>query len=187
MNEWAGAFADGLVTLDEELEVAFEAHLRESAPLVFRVAYGVLRHRQDAEDVAQEAFARAYRKIGQLRDRDRFRAWLVKMTWRLAIDRWRAERRRISREESALTLAPSRTADEAAEAHERARLLWLAIDGLPEKLRVVVVLAAIEEHDTREVARLLEVPEGTVKSRLFKARKRLAEALRCLAKDPATR
>ena len=187
MNEWAGAFADGLVTLDEELEALFEAHLRDSSPLVFRVAYGVLRQRQDAEEVAQEAFARAYRKIAQLRDRDRFRAWLVRMTWRLAIDRWRAERRRIIREESALTLAAPRTTEEDAEAHERARLLWRAIDGLPEKLRVVVVLAAIEEHDTREVARLLEVPEGTVKSRLFKARKRLAEALRCLRTDPATR
>jgi RNA polymerase sigma-70 factor (ECF subfamily) len=187
MNEWAGAFVDGLVTVDEELEALFEAHLRDSSPLVFRVAYGVLRHRQDAEDVAQEAFARAYRKIGQLRDRDRFRAWLVRMTWRVAIDRWRAERRRILREESALTLAASRTTEEDAEAHERALLLWRAIDGLPEKLRVVVVLAAIEEHDAREVARLLEVPEGTVKSRLFKARKRLAEALRCLRKDPATR
>jgi RNA polymerase sigma-70 factor (ECF subfamily) len=187
MNEWAGAFADGLVTVDEELEAAFEAHLRDSSPLVFRVAYGVLRHRQDAEDVAQEAFARAYRKIAQLRDRDRFRAWLVRMAWRLAIDRWRAERRRIIREQSALTVADSRTTEEDAEAHQRARLLWRAIDGLPEKLRVVIVLAAIEEHDTREVARLLEVPEGTVKSRLFKARKRLAEALRCLRKDPATR
>ena len=187
MNEWAGAFADGLVTLDEELEAAFEAHLRDSSPLVFRVAYGVLRHRQDAEDVAQEAFARAYRKIGQLRDRDRFRAWLVRMTWRLAIDRWRAERRRVSREESALILAAHRTTDEDAGANERALLLWRAIDGLPEKLRVVVVLAAIKEHDTREVARLLEVPEGTVKSRLFKARKRLAEVLRCLRKDPAAR
>jgi RNA polymerase sigma-70 factor (ECF subfamily) len=187
MNEWAGAFAEGLVKPDEELDAAFEVHLRDSSPLVFRVAYGVLRHRQDAEDVAQEAFARAYRKLGQLRDRDRFRAWLVRMTWRLAIDRWRAERRRAGREEAVLILPAPRTTDEDAEANERALLLWRAIDGLPEKLRVVVVLAAIEEHDTREVARLLEVPEGTVKSRLFTARKRLAEVLRCLRKDPAAR
>ena len=62
--------------------------------------YGVLRHRQDAEDVAQEAFAKAYRSFNQLRDRDRFRAWLVRMTWRLAIDRWRSDRRRSAREQS---------------------------------------------------------------------------------------
>src|SRR5712692_4169843 len=68
------------------------------AALAFRVAYSVLRHRQDAEDVAQDAFAKAYRNFRQLRDRDRFRAWLVRMTWRLAIDHQRADRRRISRE-----------------------------------------------------------------------------------------
>jgi RNA polymerase sigma-70 factor (ECF subfamily) len=51
---------------------------------------------------------------------------------------------------------------------------------MPAKLRIAIVLAAIEEHDVREVARLLGVPEGTVKSRLFLARKALAEKLRCL-------
>jgi RNA polymerase sigma-70 factor (ECF subfamily) len=63
---------------------------------------------------------------------------------------------------------------------ERATHVWRAIDGLPEKLRVVIVLCAIEGHDIREVSRLLEIPEGTVKSRLFLARKALSESLRCL-------
>jgi len=56
-------------------------------------------------------------------------------------------------------------------------MLWNAIDGLSEKLRVVVVLAGIEGHDIREVAALLELPEGTVKSRLFLARQQLKDAL----------
>ena len=93
MNDLAGGIAGAFVTLDEDLEREFEDRLRESSTLAFRVAYGVLRHRQDAEDVAQEAFAKAYRSFGQLRDRERFRAWLVRMTWRLAIDRWRSDRR----------------------------------------------------------------------------------------------
>ena len=63
-------------------------------------------------------------------------------------------------------------------ASERAARLWRAIDALPEKLRVVVVLSGIEEHDLREVARLLGLPEGTVKSRMFLARQRLKEQLR---------
>ena len=62
-----------------------------------------------------------------------------------------------------------------------------AVDALPEKLRIVTVLAAIEEHDVASVARLLELPEGTVKSRLYLARKSLAEKLRCLVSDTATR
>jgi RNA polymerase sigma-70 factor, ECF subfamily len=182
MNEWAGGYPGALVSLDEALEREFEARLRESTTLAFRVAYGVLRHRQDAEDVAQEAFAKAYRSFRQLRDRERFRAWLVRMTWRLAIDRWRANRRRTAREQSVeLPLAAS--TEQEAVARERAVHLWHAIDALPEKLRVVTVLAAIEGHDIREVAQLLKLPEGTVKSRLFLARKGLAESLRCLASD----
>src|SRR3954451_21159336 len=98
MNDWAGGLTGAFVTLDEDLEREFEDRLRESTTLAFRVAYGVLRHREDAEDVAQEAFARAYRSFRQLRDRNRFRAWLVRMTWRLAIDRRRSDQRRAARE-----------------------------------------------------------------------------------------
>jgi RNA polymerase sigma-70 factor (ECF subfamily) len=180
MNDWAGGYTGALVTLDEDLEREFEDRLRESTTLAFRVAYGVLRHRQDAEDVAQEAFAKAYRSFHQLRDRDRFRAWLMRMTWRLAIDRWRSDRRRTVREQAVeLDNAPS--TEEVAVSRQRAERLWRAIDGLPEKLRVVVVLGAIEGHDIRAMARLLDLPEGTVKSRLYLARKGLAESLRCLA------
>jgi len=180
MNDWAGGYTGAFVTLDEGLEREFEDRLRESATLAFRVAYGVLRHRQDAEDVAQEAFAKAYRTFNQLRDRDRFRAWLMRMTWRLAIDRWRSERRRSVREQTVeSTDAPS--TEQVAVSRERAELLWQAIDALPEKLRIVVVLGAIEGHDIRAMARLLDLPEGTVKSRLYLARKGLAESLRCLA------
>jgi RNA polymerase sigma-70 factor (ECF subfamily) len=61
---------------------------------------------------------------------------------------------------------------------ERSARLWDAIDALPEKLRIVTVLAGIEEHDIREVGLLLDLPEGTVKSRLFLARQRLRELLK---------
>ncbi|MEP6914445.1 MAG: RNA polymerase sigma factor [Acidobacteriota bacterium] len=180
MNERASGWFEGLVTADHDLEAEFEMRLRESSTLAFRVAYGVLRHRQDAEDIAQEAFAKAYQRFRQLRDRDRFRAWLVRMTWRLAVDRWRAEGRRATREQAAALPAALDTPAAEVEARDRAARLWSAIDALPEKLRVVIVLAAIEGHDLREVAALLGIPEGTVKSRLFLARKGLAESLQCL-------
>jgi len=163
------------VSVDQDLEHEFEARLLESSTLAFRVAFGLLRHREDAEDVAQEAFAKAYRSFRQLRDRDRFRAWLVRMTWRLALDRKRSDRRRLARED-VVAVNPT-TAIDSTDAHERSTLLWNAIDALSEKLRVVVVLAGIEGHDIREVAALLELPEGTVKSRLFLARQQLKDAL----------
>ena len=68
-------------------------------------------------------------------------------------------------------------AEEVAATNEFRRRLWREIDGLPERLRIVLVLSAIEGHDLREVAALARLPEGTVKSRLHLARKRLAERL----------
>jgi RNA polymerase sigma-70 factor (ECF subfamily) len=169
------------VSVDQNLEHEFEARLLESSTLAFRVAFSVLRHREDAEDVAQEAFAKAYRSFRQLRDRDRFKAWLVRMTWRMALDRKRSDRRRAAREE-VVAVNPTTVVD-STDAHERSALLWNAIDSLSEKLRVVVVLAGIEGHDIREVAALLELPEGTVKSRLFLARQQLKGALSWMVED----
>jgi RNA polymerase sigma-70 factor (ECF subfamily) len=161
----------------EALEREFEARLVESSTLAFRVAFSVLRHQQDAEDVAQEAFARAYRLFQQLRDRTRFRAWLVRMTFRLALDRRRADRRRQAREQDATSAAvDTRTAADLVISRERASRLWAAIDALPEKLRFALVLA-VQGHEIREVAQLLGIAEGTVKSRLFLARKKLKELL----------
>lgn len=187
MHESASRHLGTLVTLDASLEREFEERLQESTDLAVRVAYSVVRHRQDAEEVAQEAFARAYARFSQLRDRTRFRAWLVRMTWRLAIDRWRSDRRRQAREEAAYVPPPGVTAEDVAAGNERSARLWQAIDSLPDKLRIVIVLAAIQGHDVREVAGLLGLPEGTVKSRLFLARKDLAQRLQCLVPGTSTR
>jgi RNA polymerase sigma-70 factor (ECF subfamily) len=168
--------------MHDDVEADLADRLADSSRLAFRVAYGVLRHREDAEEVAQEAFARAYTRRHTLRDRERFRAWLVRITWRLAIDRRRADRRRTRREQAVMPPdAPG--AEQLAAQQQMQERLWHAVDALPENLRAVVVLSAIEGHDIRAVASLLDVPEGTVKSRLFTARKRLAESLRCLVHD----
>ncbi len=185
MHERADRLAGNFVTVDDDLAREFEARLVESSTLAFRVAYGVLRQREDAEDVAQEAFAKAYRSFRQLRERDRFRQWLVRMTWRLAIDRLRSNRRRLTRESSEAGLQTRElvTASDSMIVSERAEQLWRAIDALPEKLRLVIVLAGIQGHDIREVATLLDVPDGTVKSRLFLARKQLREQLSWMATE----
>ena len=153
MHELADTLAAGLVTVEDDLAREFETRLADSSTLAFRVAYSIVRQKQDAEDVAQDAFARAYRRFDQLRDRERFRAWLVRMTWRLAIDFKRAQRRRTSREDSAARLVPSATRGEPdAIERDRSARLWQAIDVLPDRLRIVVVLAAIEGHTVHDVA-----------------------------------
>jgi RNA polymerase sigma-70 factor, ECF subfamily len=161
-------------------ERATEERLRDSSSLAFRVAYGVLRNRADAEDVAQEALVRALTRIESLRDRERFRAWLVRITWRAALDRRRADARRLRRDGAAAPTDAPRSVEEMAVSDEREMLVWRAVDALPEKLRLVTVLAAIDGHDTRAVAALIGVAEGTVKSRLHAARGRLEESLRWL-------
>jgi RNA polymerase sigma-70 factor (ECF subfamily) len=162
---------------DAEAERAFEQCLAESATLAFRVAYGVLRHRQDAEDVAQEAMVQAYRRFVTLRDRGRFRAWLVRIAWRTALNRRRHDGRRNVREQAALDIPPVPTVEDLAISRDFQEHLWREIDGLPDRLRRVLTLAAMEGFELAEVAELLELPEGTVKSRLHQARKVLTERL----------
>jgi RNA polymerase sigma-70 factor (ECF subfamily) len=181
MNElagrWPGAWvSDEPTGADARTAREREALLVEAAPLAFRVAFAVLRHRQDAEDVAQEALAQAWSRFHTLRDRDRLRAWLARIAWRRALDRRRGDRRR---EKYEAMLSPLRPDPEGTmAARERQEQVWAEVDRLPEKLRVVLVLAGILGHDMREVGRLLGLPEGTVKSRLFLARRALAEKLR---------
>ena len=179
MNELAGRLPGHLLSVETADEREFEARLADSAALAVRIAYGVLRNKPDAEDVAQEAFARAYRRFSALRDRERFRAWLVRMTFRIALDHRRSQRRRTMREDAVVAITPQAGDFEAdALAKERSERLWRAIDELPDRLRVVIVLAAIEGHGLKDVAALLGVAEGTIKSRMFEARQKLHEKLR---------
>ena len=162
----------------------FEERLAECGPLAYRVARGVLRNSADAEDVAQEALLRAYRRFDRLRDRNRFRAWLVRIAFRLALDRLRSGKRRELRD----TLwsqpehqPPAATAENLAASNEFQARLENALAELPEKLRMVLLLAAMKGHTIDEIAGMLGISTGTVKSRIFYARKQLAEKLRCYA------
>ena len=160
----------------------FEALLAECGPLAFRVARGVLHNDADAEDVAQEALLRAYRRFDGLRDTQRFSGWLVRIVFRLALDRARSAKRRALREtdwaQPARQVAPP-TAEDLAASSEFQAHFDCALEALPEKLRLVLLLAAMEGHSLDEVGAMLGLPIGTVKSRLFAGRKKLAEKLQC--------
>lgn len=182
--EWT-ARPDAIVSNESCAEREFADIAGESSTLAFRVAWSVLRDRADAEEIAQEALLRAHHHFRRLRERERFRAWLVRVTWRLALDRMRAARRRERRE----TEAGREAIAAAGRAKSREFYFALAeeIERLPRKLRKVMILAAVQGYDVREVARLLDIPEGTVKSRLFLARKRLMEKLEWVVEDTEAR
>jgi RNA polymerase sigma-70 factor (ECF subfamily) len=179
-KEWLRAAADAASRQE------FEALLPEAAPLAFRVARGVLRNSADAEDVAQEALLQAYRRWHRLRDRQRFRGWLVRIAFRLALDRTRSAKRREIRETLWSQSAHRASAEDIAASSEFQTHLEAALEELSEKYRIVLLLSAMEGHTLEEVAVLLNVPLGTVKSRLFFARKHLAEKLRCHVKTTKT-
>jgi RNA polymerase sigma-70 factor (ECF subfamily) len=162
----------------------FEERLAECGPLAYRVARGVLRNTADAEDVAQEALLRAYRQFDRLRDRNRFRSWLVRIAFRLALDRLRSGKRREVRDtlwSQPEQRRPAANAEDLAASNEFQAHLDNALAELPEKLRLVLLLAAMEGHTIDEIAGMLGISTGTVKSRIFYARRQLAEKLRCHA------
>lgn len=165
-------------TPDLELNREFEARLTDSSALAVRVAFSVLRNQADAEDVAQEAFAKAHRAFAQLRDRDKFRAWIVRMTWRMALDHMRSGQRRMTRDRAAVLAECGPTVEDTAIHDQQRERLWRAVDQLPERLRLVIVLSVMDGYSVKDVADLTGVAEGTVKSRLFDARALLKEALR---------
>lgn len=157
-------------------EADFATLLAENQRRVFQIALSVLADPADAEEVAQEAFLRAHRRLSSLRDPARFRAWVSRIAFRLALNRQRSRQRRLARETAWQAEQPTVAGASPADPIFLKRLR-AEIDRLPEKLRVVLLLAAVEEMDAPEVAAVLGLPVGTVRSRLHRARKRLLEVM----------
>ena len=177
MHAIADTLRGAAVTSERELPAEFEQQLPELTTLAFRVAYSVLRQQQDAEDVAQDVLTLAYQKFPSLRTRDRLRPWVVRVAWRRALDHRRGSRRRELREQAVSAVGPQATPAIAEMTQFRSEV-FAAVDALPTKLRMTLLLCALEGYDTPEAAALLQVPEGTVRSRLHLARRRLLEMLK---------
>jgi RNA polymerase sigma-70 factor (ECF subfamily) len=158
----------------------FGERIAENQRRVFQIAYSVLGNSADAEEVAQEAFLRAYQKFALLREAEKFRGWVNRIVFRLALNRQRSHRRRLTRDTAwQITEAPTMI-DGAKDAEQRVMLERMReqIELLPEKLRSVLQLSLAEEMEAADVGAVLGIPEGTVRSRLHSARKLLLEAMK---------
>ncbi len=151
---------------------------------VFRVAYAVLANAHDAEDAVQETFLKLYRNGGWQRVENE-RAFLARVVWRAAVERRRAASSPVAghttlvldSETAVDPLSPHRGPEELLmDANEHA-MIHAMIDALPEELRVPLVLSAFEELNSREIGRILSIPEGTVRTRLQRARRVLRQKL----------
>ena len=163
----------------DKQDSGFAARVAENQRRIFQIAYGVLRNSSDAEEVAQEAFLRAYRNFASLRDPEKFRAWVSRIAFRLALNRIRQHRRRADRDRAWQTASAKAAVDGAQSAEEYVLLerLWKEIAGLPEKFRVVLLLSLTEDMDAAAVGAILRIPAGTVRSRLHAARKLLLKVM----------
>jgi RNA polymerase sigma-70 factor (ECF subfamily) len=162
---------------DQENE-SFELLVHRQSRFVFQVAYAMLRNSHDAEDIVQETFLSLYRS-GAWREMKDERAFLARATWRQSVDRLRANPKRNQDSSDILLELPS--PDEDPEqiiigANQQAAVHRL-IDALPEELRQPLALSTVQKLNSREIAAILEIPEGTVRTRLMRARQLLKQKL----------
>src|SRR5882724_2778134 len=159
---------------------AFEELVMTYQHRVFGVALRMLGNRAEAEDVAQEAFVRAHRALGEFRGDAKLSTWLYAITSRLCLNRLASGERRLTRqgEDALLRLSDvGPRPDAALERRELETALGQAIAELPEDRRIVVVLRDLEGLSYEEIAQVLELELGTVRSRLHRARADLKEKL----------
>ena len=158
--------------------VEVEGLVREYSGVMFRVAHAVLRSPQEAEDVVQDAFVRVLERRGRLHEVREMRVWLVKIAWNLALDRRRRIRPEQMDERFAQELAgKSVPADEAMAESRRMAAVLREIERLPKKEREVLLLSAMDELGTAEMAAVLGRSESGTRALLFRARTRLRERM----------
>jgi RNA polymerase sigma-70 factor (ECF subfamily) len=152
---------------------------------VVSVAWNIVRNPHDAEDLAQEAFVRAYRNLSRFRDGEPFGPWIYRIVTNLALDvvkhRSRFRHEELTEQEPA---ARRDQADLPAQTNELALRIDAALESLPEMQRIVARLSLVEGFEHAEIAGMMGLSEGTVRSHLSLARRKLREQLNDLYEGP---
>ena len=168
-------------------DIDFEAAAREHRPFLLQIAVASTRNPTDAEDVVQEALMRGYRGIKRFRGDCPLRSWLSRIVVRVAINHHKSLARRLKRwiffgdletvhdDGSIQEFEPP----DQSGLFDREALMDIRkhVGRLPDEFRMPLIMLAVEGLTIPEIAEILEIPEGTVKSRIFYARKRLKDAL----------
>jgi RNA polymerase sigma-70 factor, ECF subfamily len=191
----AGEGAPGPADVDERVLIercragdvaAFEPLVERYRQRVWRLAFQVLRDREEAWDCAQDAFVRAFQSLASFRGQSAFYTWLFRIAMNVATDRLRARGAQArafgtqpvpAEEWERTALDPGARPDQAAVGAEQRLRIRRALDALPPHARTIIMLSDVEGLSYREIASVLNCPIGTVMSRLHNARKRLRSAL----------
>lgn len=167
---------------------AYRALVERYQNRVYTMVFGVVRDREEAKDLTQDVFVKAYRLLDSCRDPEKFRSWLFSMAMNIAID---SMRRRAVRPAPGpvddVALAAGRGETPASADHdtpgrryevgEMYRELLKVLDELPVEQKQILLLRELEGLSYKEIAEVAQVPEGTVMSRLYYARRRLQEVM----------
>ena len=155
---------------------------------IYNVCYGMVRNPEDAKDLAQDAFVKAFKNLHRFRLESSFYTWLCRIAMNVSIDWLRRQKVRkaeafdegIASRDSSGVISLAHHRNDPGKDLERKRIyaaILDALDELPEDQRHVVVLLEIEGMAYKEIASVLDIPEGTVMSRLYYARKKLQSSL----------
>jgi RNA polymerase sigma-70 factor, ECF subfamily len=167
-------------------QAAWEDIVRLHRRKVFNIAYKFVGKHDLAEDLTQDIFLKLYRSLDTFDRRANFQTWLISVSRNLCIDHYRSvrkERETMNRDVDPSTLMPAskdRSAYAELELRDRVQLLRAALETLPPTLRTAVLMRDIQELTYQEIADKLDVPEGTVKSRINRGRTELARQIQKL-------
>lgn len=155
---------------------------------IYHVVYGMVRSPEDAHDLAQDAFIKAFQNLHRFRLESKFYTWLCRIAMNVSIDHLRKQKHRRHSEfddarngsEGAQVVRLHSAKDDPAANVAKSqmyRTIMDAVDTLPDDQKQVLILRELEEMPYKEISEILNIPEGTVMSRLYYARRRLQELL----------
>ncbi|MFS4494074.1 RNA polymerase sigma factor [Maribacter sp. 2308TA10-17] len=161
---------------------AFSVLVERYKHMVFTLAAKILKNHQEAEEVAQDVFVKMYSALTAFKGDSKFSTWLYKIAYYRSLDYLKKQKRSLNTSsidsDTEFHLASTENALDNLEANERKQSIKNAIDELPEDDAVVITLHYFEELSLKEIADIMNLEANTVKVRLFRSRKRLAQLLK---------
>jgi len=162
---------------------SFEFLITKYQSKLFATVINVVKNRETAEDLSQDAFLKAYEKLSTLKNREQFYPWLKRIAINLALNSFEKQKRVLDVEKDDgedsffERIAGGECPEEITLKEELRKYVRNFVDALPDKLRVVIVLREVEDMSYEEISEIMNIPVGTVRSRLFNARSYIKERL----------
>lgn len=161
----------------------FEMLILKYQSRLFATSMNVVKNRELAEDITQEAFMKGFQKLDTLKNREQFYPWLKRIALNIALNHFEKEKRvlDVENEDDDTSffdnIASGESPEELTLKDELYKYVRNFVDSLPDKLRVVIVLREVEDMSYEEIAEMMNIPLGTVRSRLFNARQIIKDRL----------